>query len=168
MIEIRRSRLSDIDAIMECYAAARQYMRANGNPSQWINGYPSRRQIEEDIRAGQGYVGTDGNGEIVMAFAFISGEDPTYIHISDGEWLNDKPYGTIHRLASNGKVKGALKTCVDFCSTMTDNIRLDTHADNVIMQRGVAVLGFRRCGIILCQDGSPRIAYQRELSRQPD
>ncbi len=40
-----------------------------------------------------------------VSFAFILGEDPTYQQI-DGAWLNDQPYGTIHRIAGNGKIKG--------------------------------------------------------------
>lgn len=39
-------------------------------------------------------------------------------------------------------------------------VRLDTHADNVPMQRAAEVLGFQRCGTIWVEDGSPRIAYE--------
>lgn len=31
------------------------------------------------------------------------GEDESYRVIEDGAWHLDQPYGTIHRLASNGK-----------------------------------------------------------------
>lgn len=160
MIKIRKSRPADIDAIMTCYNAARQYMRASGNKRQWINGYPERELVAEDIAAGVSYVGEDETGEIVMAFAFIIGDDPTYATIYDGKWLNDKPYGTIHRLGSTGKHKGMLRACVDYCLSQIDNVRLDTHADNKTMQHGAERLGFKRCGIIHCTDGSPRIAYQ--------
>lgn len=161
MIRIRKSREADIDAIMECYDIARQYMRASGNLNQWINGYPSRELVAQDIARGIGYVGQDESGEIVMAFAFILGDDPTYEVIEDGQWLNNLPYGTIHRLGSNGRYRGILRLCVDFCMTQTDNLRLDTHADNATMQGAARSLGFERCGIIYCEDGSPRIAYQR-------
>lgn len=160
MIRIRRSNRKDIDAIMECYETARQYMRANGNASQWVNGYPSRELVESDIASGAGYVGEDEEGRPVMAFAFIIGDDPTYADIRDGEWLDRRPYGTIHRLGSNGRQRGVLRACVSFCLGIIDNIRLDTHADNLTMQRGVEALGFAKCGIIFCQDGTPRIAYQ--------
>lgn len=145
---------------MACYDAAKQIMRASGNLKQWVNGYPSRRLVAEDIDRGVSYVGVDDGGEIVMAFAFIIGEDPTYSVIEDGRWLNSLPYGTIHRLGSNGTHHGILKACVDFCRKSIGNLRLDTHADNLIMQRAAAKLGFRRCGIIYCDDGTPRIAYQ--------
>ncbi|MBO4956141.1 MAG: GNAT family N-acetyltransferase [Muribaculaceae bacterium] len=159
MIKIRKSTLQDVGPIIDCYTAARQYMRDNGNVKQWSNGYPSRQQIESDIAAGVSYVG-EVNGQIVMVFALIFGEDPTYARIFDGSWLNDSGYATIHRLASDGSVKGVLRACFEYCLKFTDNIRVDTHADNHIMQRGVEHLGFRRCGTIICADGTPRIAYQ--------
>lgn len=164
MIRIRKSIESDIDAIMSCYDKARQFMRENGNLNQWINGYPSRALIFEDIAKGISYVGVDDEDEIIMVFAFIIGEDPTYSIIEDGEWLNELPYGTIHRLGSIGKQHGVLKTCVDFCLNEIGNLRLDTHADNHIMQKTAEKLGFVRCGIIYCNDGTPRIAYQHKIN----
>ncbi len=166
MIKIRKGTLADIDAMMDCYDIARKFMRASGNMTQWCNGYPSREQIAKDIAKGVNHVGIDRDGSIVMVFAFIIGEDPTYALIEDGEWLNQLPYGTIHRIASTGKHKGILNTCVDYCSTLIDNIRLDTHADNITMQTAAQRLGFERCGIIYCSDGTPRIAYQRYRPHQ--
>ena len=40
-----------------------------------------------------------------------------------------------------------------------DNIRVDTHRDNIVMQRLVEKLGFSRRGIIYIADGTERIAY---------
>ena len=56
MIEIKKALLSDLDNIMPIYERARDYMAANGNPSQWINGYPGREDISADIQAGNFYV----------------------------------------------------------------------------------------------------------------
>ena len=161
MIHIRKGTMADIEDIMACYDTARQYMRMSGNHSQWINGYPSHEHIADDIANGINYIGVDKYGEIAMAFAFIIGEDPTYSVIEKGRWLNELPYGTIHRLGSNGKYHGILRICTSFCMSKINNIRLDTHADNHIMQHAAESLGFKRCGIIYCLDGSPRIAYQK-------
>ncbi len=152
--------MGDVEEIMACYEKARHYMRVNGNHQQWINGYPSRELVMSDIDNGVSYVGVDETGDLVMAFAFIIGADPTYEVIEDGAWLNDLPYGTIHRLGSTGKYGGMLKECVSFCLTKVDNLRLDTHSDNKPMQRAADRLGFVRCGVIYCQDGTPREAYQ--------
>lgn len=43
----------------------------------------------------------------------------------------------------------------------SDNIRVDTHKDNLVMQHILEKRGFRRCGIIYVKDGTERIAYQR-------
>lgn len=159
-LKIRPARTEDLDAVAKVYEASRRYMRATGNLTQWNDGYPSRSDALADLSAGSLHVGESG-GRIVMAFAFILGEDPTYRVIRQGAWLNDLPYGTIHRLGSDGSVGGVLAACVEYCFRRADNLRLDTHADNRPMLTAVGRLGFRRCGIIICRDGSPRIAFQK-------
>ena len=42
------------------------------------------------------------------------------------------------------------------------NIRIDTHEDNRIMQHLLDKYGFAKCGCIYVEDGTPRIAYQKE------
>ena len=161
-LTIRKGTAADIGAVLEVYEASRRYMRATGNLTQWADGYPSLPDVQADIEAGNLYVG-EADGEVIMAFAFILGDDPTYRIIEQGRWLNDLPYGTIHRLGSNGRRSGMLAACVEFCFGMTGNLRLDTHADNRPMLTAAGRLGFSRCGIIYCRDGSPRIAFQKML-----
>lgn len=163
-LKIRKGSIQDIDDICKVYDAARAYMRRCGNPNQWGDGYPTKDEVAQDISAGNCYVGEDTEGEIIMVFAFILGEDPTYQKIEDGRWLNNEPYGTIHRLGSIGKTGGMLRNCVDFCFQFTDNLRVDTHKDNRPMLQGLQRLGFERCGIIYCRDGTPRIAFQKLFS----
>ena len=157
---LRKGVPADVEAVLAVYEASRRYMRATGNLTQWNDGYPARADVEADIAAGNCYVGELG-GEVVMAFALIVGDDPTYRIIEQGAWLNDRPYGTIHRLGSNGRCGGVLAACVAFCFGRVDNLRLDTHAENRPMLTAVERLGFVRCGIIYCRDGSPRIAFQK-------
>ena len=99
-------------------------------------------------------------GVICGVFAFPIGPDPTYECIKEGAWLSDAPYGTIHRIAGNGTACGILQSCVDFCFTLADTIRIDTHADNKVMQHQIDKCGFTYCGIIYASDGSSRLAYQ--------
>ncbi len=158
-IIIRLAEKNDLDAIERVYDAARAFMRASGNPSQWVNGYPRRSLLEADIEAGHLFVLT-GNGVIHGVFAFILGEDPTYARIEDGRWPNDRPYGTIHRIGTDGTIRGAVCAARDFALRFTDEVRADTHADNRPMQHVLAKNGFVRCGIIYLENGDPRIAYQ--------
>lgn len=149
---------------MAIYAAARAFMQQTGNPTQWGDHYPSESFIREEIAAGHSYVCLNEQGEIVGTFCFILGEDPTYQQIFEGSWLNDEPYGTLHRIASSGKEKGVARTCFEWSFSQCPNIRVDTHHDNRVMQQIIASQGFTCCGIIYVSDGSPRLAYQKKLT----
>ena len=163
-IRIRKSTIEDIPNILLIFESAREFMRLNNNRTQWNGNYPSESDVLKDISKGNSYVGIDPEGEIIMTFAFIKGEDPTYKTIYEGSWLNNEEYGTIHRIASNGKVRGVLEAACQFCSKKVQNLRIDTHEDNLPMLRALDNLGFVRCGIINCRDGSPRIAFQKNYS----
>lgn len=166
MMLIRPTEIEDLPLVMEMYEYARSFMRANGNMTQWVNGYPSEALIRREIEDGHSFVCTDGQGEMLGTFCFILGEDPTYLKIYDGAWLNDEPYGVIHRMATNGKQKGVADACLTWCTGRCDNIRVDTHRDNLVMQHILEKRGFLRCGIIHVMDGTERIAYQRQEVRK--
>ena len=117
-----------------------------------------RSVIRQEIEDGHSFVCMDGQGEILGTFCFILGEDPNYQHIYEGNWLNDEPYGVIHRLATNGKRKGVSDACLNWCFEQWGNIRVDTHQDNKVMQHILTKYGFQRCGIIYVKNGTERIA----------
>lgn len=164
-LSVRKAEKGEKEAILRVYATARAFMRRNGNREQWTNGYPGECEIGNDIDAGNLYVGIDQDGEIAVVFAFIIGEDPTYREI-DGRWLNDEPYGTIHRIGSSGKHSGMLGECVEYCLEKVPNIRIDTHRDNRPMLAALQRLEFHRCGVIICADGTPREAFQLVRERE--
>ena len=157
---ITKAKYDDLEMIIPIYDYARSFMTDNGNPNQWINGYPSREIIAEDINNDSFYVCKNEEESIVGAFTFIIGNDPTYENIYSGKWLNDKTYGVIHRLVSNGTTHGITKNCIEWCLKQIQNIRIDTHADNKIMQSLILKIGFEYCGIILTHNGTERLAYQ--------
>ena len=155
---VRNAENSDLPRIEEIYAYARAFMVKTGNPNQWGITNPPHEWLVDDIAKRLLYVITDGES-IHGVFYFYIGADPTYGTIEDGAWKYDAPYGTIHRIASDGS-GGILKTAVRFCAGLIDHIRIDTHHDNVVMQNAVAKLGFERSGIIRLANGDPRIAYE--------
>lgn len=157
-MNIRLASVEDLERIKEIYVHAKAYMVETGNPNQWLDGYPRREMLEEDIARGQLYVMEDC-GHLYGAFAFIIGEDDTYQLIEDGAWRSDATYGTIHRIASSGEAKGLLHICMEYCLKQIDYIRIDTHHDNKVMQHLILKEGFMPCGIIYAIDGNPRIAY---------
>lgn len=154
---IRKAERQELDRILELYAAARNFMRETGNPSQWNGGYPSRELLEGDMAQGRLYV-IAGEDAIHGVFYFSLEEDPTYREIYEGQWHTQGPYGTIHRIAGDGS-GGILRAAVAFGKTQAECLRIDTHEDNRVMQRALDKQGFHRCGIIHLADGSPRIAY---------
>lgn len=161
-MEIRQATMHDMDDILPVFERARQYMRETGNPHQWKTTSPTRQQLEDDIARKNLYVITDQDG-VQGVFALIFGEDDSYGYI-EGQWLNDAPYATIHRVASAGNRHGILGVCLDYCHGRCRNLRIDTHEDNHVMQHLVEKYGFVRCGIIyLASNGEPRIAYQRTI-----
>ncbi len=160
-LSIRPSYMEDLMTLMPLYGRARDFMAANGNALQWVNGYPSEDLIRSEIEAGHCYVCETSDGRIAGTFCFIIGDDPTYRIIEDGQWCATGPYGTIHRLASSGLVKGVADACISWCWSRIHNLRADTHEDNIVMQNILSRNGFIRCGVIYTDNGSPRIAYQK-------
>ncbi|MBR5409584.1 MAG: N-acetyltransferase [Clostridia bacterium] len=158
-MEIRKAAKPDLERIMEIYRTAQDFMIRTGNPNQWGHFYPTADILSNDIEAGVCYVITYDD-VVHGVFVMRSGEDPTYRVIENGAWPNDEPYVTIHRIASDGLIHGVFRAAADFCAGLSDHIRVDTHADNRVMQRRVESYGFKKCGTIYLANGSPRIAYQ--------
>lgn len=161
-MNIRKTALEDLDKVMGIYDKARQYMRDNGNASQWANDYPNIELIKEDIAKGKGYVCVYEE-QIVGVFYYSEGPDPTYINIYEGSWMEDGPYGVVHRIASASRQKGVASFCLNWSLERCRNIRIDTHKDNLIMQNFLIKNGFKRCGIIYLEDGAERLAYQKVI-----
>jgi len=158
---IRKTEPRDLDSIDRIYSDAKAFMRANGNMLQWnYGGYPNRESAEADMREGIGYVCED-EGEIVAVFMFKIGEDKTYKVIYDGAWLNDEPYAAIHRVAVARHGTGIVDFCFDYCLKMFPSLKIDTHRDNIPMQKALARNGFKYCGIIHLESGDERLAYQK-------
>ena len=166
-MKIRATTTDDMELLMPVFEQAKRFMRKNGNLHQWTGGYPSREILAADIAIGSSFVCLDDEGVIVGTFCFRYGPapEPTYAAIYDGSWLNDKPYGVIHRIASAGRVGGIFAACLNWCRGYIDNIRIDTHRDNRVMQKLLVRHGFSRCGIIFLANGDERIAFQRDFSR---
>lgn len=154
---VRPTSEKDLDRVMQIYEEAKQRMRLGGNLTQWVNGYPSKDVILHDMSQGNSYV-VEEEGKVIGVFTFIIGEDPTY-GVIEGEWPNNLPYGTIHRIASATGSHGVGDTCLRFCTSKEKEIRVDTHADNAPMLGWIASRGFKYCGIIHISDGSPREAF---------
>lgn len=159
-MEIRKTRIDELDQVMEIYAKARRFMAEHDNPTQWGQNKPSREQIESDIRAEKSHVCVE-NGELAAVFYFAKETDPTYAKIYDGQWLNEEDYAVVHRIASAGIAKGAGSYCMNWACAQAENVRIDTHENNYVMQNMLKKNGFVHCGTIYLEDGEPRLAFHR-------
>lgn len=164
---IRQSQASDIDRIMEIIADAQQLLRSH-NTDQWQDGYPTPDIIAADIARKESYVLCE-DGQIVATAVISFAGEVTYNHI-DGYWLNDEPYCVIHRMAVSKSAygKGLAKRLFAYAENLCQlqkikNIRVDTHADNIIMKTLLKRLGYTYCGVITLLSGALRIAFQKRI-----
>ena len=162
---IRNSTGQDFDRMMEIYAFARDYMAEHGNPNQWgPTNWPPEDLIHNDIQSGNSYVCVNDEGKVIGTFYYICGKDiePTYRDITDGAWLDDSPYGVVHRIAGDGSERGIGAFCINWAFAQSGHLRIDTHGDNVVMQNLVKKLGFKHCGTIYVEeDDYPRLAFEK-------
>ena len=156
---IRLATRDDLPRIYEIYANAREYMRKTGNPDQWGTTEPYHEWLDKDIERDELYVCYEGD-DVYGVFMFMTREEPFYNSPDEGGWLNDEPYGTVHRIASHGSRKGVFVEAINFCKSKMDNVRIDTHPNNKTMQNCCEKNGFTRCGLLTVKrDGSRRIMY---------
>ncbi len=164
---VRKAGMTDLNDILAIYAYARGFMEKTGNPTQWGNHYPPEDLLREDIKKQRLYVLFDDAG-LYGVFAFIIGDDPTYAVIENGAWQSCTPYGTLHRVAASGRVHGVMGEAMAYAQSVMPHLRIDTHADNTVMQHQIIKHGFSYCGIIHTDDGSPRYAYELLCKEQND
>lgn len=162
---LRKTKLNDIDKVMEIINQAKQYFK-NNNIDQWQEGYPNEESIKEDIMNEEAYVLED-NGKILGTCMITIQGEPTY-HTIDGKWLFNEDYVCVHRIAVDEQYKGAglASIILDQAIAMYPNfhsVRMDTHEDNLSMQRFLTKYGFVFCGIITLQNGAPRRAYEKRI-----
>ena len=156
---IRKTTADDLDALRDLFAQGRAFMVKSGNSVQWKDGHPLREMVESDIAQDKSYVCVE-NDRIIGSFVLQFGDDPTYAMIQ-GEWKNNLPYATMHRVVSDGTYPRLFDEMVRWSFDKLNNLRADTHELNWPMQKALLRNGFVYCGIIHVADGTPRLAYQK-------
>ena len=169
-MELKKALLDDISKIMMIISDAQAFLKQQGI-DQWQNNYPNFNTITNDIQCDHGYVLVVDN-RILAYGAIIKGIEPTYAKIDDGAWLNDDPYVVIHRIAVDSAHRGQKIASCFIAETIklaqkweVNNIRIDTHKDNMIMQKMLNNNEFSYCGIIYLASGEQRLAYQKKLDK---
>lgn len=184
-LKYRKAEPADAERIMEIIRQAQAQMRALGS-LQWLDGYPARTDIDNDIARGYGYVfeksdaaenpaaaetpqkydkGTVPGGVIAYGAAVFDGE-PAYGAI-DGAWLTGGDYVVLHRLAVADGEKGR-GVAAEFMRRTealargrgVGSFRVDTNFDNRYMLRMLERLRFAYCGKIVYGSGE-RLAFEK-------
>ena len=166
-MEIRKSHLDDVQRIMTLIHQAQNYFKQQ-NIDQWQDGYSQSLDIIEDIQKNNSYVIEDH--DIIGTMYFAIEDEPTYQKIQ-GQWLtHHKPYAVIHRIVVDESHKGQniahqlLEYAIHECQqNHIHSIRIDTHEDNLSMQRFLQKHGFHQCGEITLLSGDLRIGFEKIL-----
>ncbi len=166
MYKIELAKIDEIYQIKKIYNLASEFLK-NNNVDQWQNDYPSIEIIQNDILKQQLYVLKEEN-ELLGVMAFLKEEEPTYKNIYNGKWKTNNIYYTIHRITVINKGKGLSKYLFDFAFNIclkdkVTSLRIDTHINNLVMQKTLKKYGFKYCGLIYLLDGSERIAFEKEI-----
>ncbi len=167
-MEFRKAVQTDIKTIMNIIKQAQAYFKDQGI-DQWQNHYPNRDTIHQDITNGNSYILLQ-NHQIVATSAISFDEESTYRSIYEGSWITSSDYAVVHRIAVDNNYKGLglaseiLRQVELLClNKAVHSIRIDTHKQNLSMQKLLHKNHFKYCGIIYLEDGSPRIAFEKVL-----
>ncbi len=151
---VRRAAKDDLETILRIYAGAREFMKKNGNPTQWGNNRPHTQKLISNVENGIQLVccfkNADGAEEIAATFHFSHGDEESYNHLTSGTWpQGTDDYWCIHSFASSMKVKGTATFCFNWCEKQpgVKCIKIDTHRNNIPMQNLIKKFGFTYCGL---------------------
>lgn len=152
-MKFRKSTKSDITNILEIIFEAQNYFKKH-NIDQWQDGYPNFETIDNDINKGYGYVLV--KDEIILGTVALSfDKEESYTNIYDGKWLSNENSAVIHRIAISNKLKGnnlasvIIKHIEDICLNKNiHSIKIDTHEDNISMQKLLYKNNFKYCGVV--------------------
>ena len=167
-MEFRKTVETDIKDIMKIIKQAQNYFKENGI-DQWQNNYPNPETIKNDVYNNHSYVLLKDNKIVATAAISFDGEK-TYDSIYEGQWMSTNDFVVIHRIAVENNYKGLglsaeiIKNVESLCrSRGVNSIKIDTHEDNLSMQKCLKKNDFKYCGIIYLADGNKRIAFEKVL-----
>lgn len=167
-MNFRKTIEKDLESVTKIIDEAKEFLK-NNNIDQWQNGYPNEEVILKDIENDNSYVLED-NGEIIATTVLSFDGDKNYDVIEDGNWITNNKYGVIHRIAvsRNYSKKGIGKFIIKISEDIArenniKSMRADTHKDNKTMQRLLLENGYEYCGLIFVEDGTERLAFEKEL-----
>ena len=173
MYNIKKAQLNDLNEIMIVINSAKKYLKNQGL-SQWNlpNGYPDENALKNDILNNNCYILLNKD-DIIGTMSIIFTPDENYEEIYDGSWLTNNSYVSIHRIAIREDYhnKSIGKLMLDLAETIAKennikSIKIDTHKDNIPMQKTLIKANYTRCGVIILKNNPSdklRDAFEKVL-----
>ena len=167
-IYLRQATMDDLPKIIEIIDGAKKTLRDRG-VEQWQQGYPDNEILKQDIEEDISFV-LVLNSNVVGVAALQQGYDKNYQDMTSGSWDKDSDvtYSIIHRIAIEADHQGEHLSAALIQQLLTmsyylgyQDVRIDTHPDNMVMQRIIENNGFEEKGTItMDEDDGVRLAYQ--------
>ena len=169
-MEFRKTIKTDIDSVMNIIRQAQEYFKIQGI-NQWQDNYPNPDVINSDIAKGESYVLLKDDNIVATAAISFDGEK-TYESIYEGKWITNNKFAVIHRIAVDNNYKGLglsskiIKYVEELCLNKdVYSIKIDTHEENISMQKLLEKNDFKYCGIIYLADKSKRVGFEKVLNK---
>ena len=171
-MRFRVTKEEDLPPVMTILHQAQAYFKAHGI-DQWQDGYPDEATLRRDIQNGTAYV-AELDGAVAACATIAFAPDENYTTMVSGQWLTERPYAVIHRIAVDDKLKGQgiagwiLEQAEQMCRQRgVESLKIDTHQDNTSMRRLLEKHHYQYCGVIqLHRDLSLRVAYEKRLDEK--
>ena len=173
MYQLKQANINDIDNVMMVINSAKKYLKNQGL-QQWNldDGYPSKETLKNDILNKTCYI-LINNDDVIGTMSILLTPDENYEEIYDGKWLTNNKYASIHRIAvredfhnqSIGKVMLELAEEIVIYNNIK-SIRIDTHKNNIPMQKTLIKSSYTKCGFIILkrtQTDNLRDAFEKVL-----
>lgn len=149
----RRAESADIEAAWSIMQSAIRRLGEAG-VDQWQHGYPNRERVVRDVEERIGWVLCEEESVVAYGAMVLTGE-PAYADIADGEWLTrEGDYAVVHRMCvaerclGRGYGRRFMAEAEREAARSKRSMRVDTHADNRVMQHLMPDMGYTYCGII--------------------
>jgi GNAT superfamily N-acetyltransferase len=162
---IRLATPDDIPPLMEGINLAKEQLFFHQS-GQWQKGEPSQKTIQHDVMLKQYFV-MEVQRQVVGGMALLF-KEPAYDRLIEGAWLNNLPFGVIHRFfihpsfQKQGFATQLLRFALDYCQQQNIyNLRIDTHEKNAPMLATLHKCGFIRVGKAYLPNAGERVVYHK-------
>ena len=146
---IREAKLEDLQILPKLAKTVREDMVLQGL-NQWVDGYPGYSNFYNDYHSKGLFVFVENN-EIVGSISILPENDIAYKEVT---WEKHKSL-VVHRIMVNPLLqgKGIGKELLNYSInkgrfTGYESIKIDTHPDNVKMQKMLKLMGFAYRGYL--------------------